>query len=157
MHARSSVRPIEQKLATWDLLACRAGFGNWDKVKDGTEAIPFNSEVLKTVTAALKKAGYRSAGSYANLAKLRHIRGEGSITQATALRLRDYNRSSVRGIGAPKKCPGFPYESLREIPQDPLTPRGEPIHEDGPAQGDDEPEAEASPGYMEASSNEAGR
>ena len=83
--------------------------------------------------AALKKAGFRSAPSYANLVKLRAIRNGEEISATLELLNTDASRSSQRGIGPSKQCPGFLIEGLGDLDDDLLDSAGCPYHSSGPA------------------------
>ena len=99
-----------EKIKTWDLLGCRGGYcvAPVAHVAPAECEVPFNRRVAKCIMASLKKAKYRSAHSYLELAVKRHSERGGTVSQADHLFYTRYKRSARRGIGATKRCPGFP-------------------------------------------------
>ena len=131
IHAATTVACAQGKLELWDRLARLAGHQASPSAEPGVA--PFTEKLITDVLASLKKAGYRSAPSYANLAKLRARRQGVEVSPTIELLCTDEGRSTQRGIGPAKQCPGFPVEGLGNLPTDPTTKEGKPLHPDGPA------------------------
>ena len=102
--ANSSVGPSEQKLKTVGKLAAGAA--------RPFPLVPSAVDGLRTLEAALKKGGHRTACEYSGWAKSQHCRAGFLWAELLQLTLKEVTRSVLRGLGPAKSAPAFGPERL---------------------------------------------
>ena len=106
VHAASTVKPQESKLRTIRrFLACF-----------GLPLVPFTTEVVYALGAALKWRKYRTAHLYLYMARATAEREGAEISRATQRAMTDVIRSCKRGLGPAKRCEGLVLEILPTLP-----------------------------------------
>ena len=117
--ANSSVGPREKKWKTMGRIAAGAA--------RPFSLVPLTVDGLRTLAAALKKGGYRTADKYLGLAKSQHVRAGFPWTDLLQLTLREATRSVMRGIGPANSAQTFGLERLASLERKENGTKGGPV------------------------------
>lgn len=120
VYASTSKQSIKLRLDTWDEIARNAGF---------QDTACMTPEMVMSVVAALKSAGYRSVPAYLSAAHVRHTEQGHATDDLLALTCKQAKRAAARHQGPPRQATALPLHRLGDLPaaQRPWTDGG-PVH-----------------------------
>ena len=102
--AKSPVESVRSRLSWWRKRAREHKISPY----------PVTVEHLQLLGTLLKRAGYRSAGTYLSAVKNQHIRLGHPWSDTLDLELREGKRACERGIGPPQKCGALDMQKLAD-------------------------------------------
>ena len=100
--ARSTIKPMQDKRRTLNLLCTRAGF----------KYLPADVYKLEVICATLREAGYRSVAGYIDIWRRDHREAGLLWDQGLQLASADFERACGRGLGPARRAFAFKAETL---------------------------------------------